>query len=201
MRPQTVNAMPKAVFFNKEKITKAVIDLIRTDGSENLTSRAIGKRLGCSVSPLFREYKNMEEIHADARKAAEKIFTDYLADSVNYEPAFKEFGIRLIRFSKEEPNLFHYLFLEKSGSSEVAHAIALECLKQTAASFELTPEQTEQIFDQEWTFACGLAMLCNKHPEVYTDERISLMLSTQFMAQVTLIKSGRNVINIEPKKK
>lgn len=193
--------MPKAVFFNKERITKAVIDIIRTDGSETLTSRAIGKRIGCSVSPLFREYKNMEEIHADARKAAEKIFTDYLADSVDYEPAFKEFGIRLIRFSREEPNLFHYLFLEKGGSSEVAHDIARECLKQTAASFGLTSEQTEQIFDQEWTFACGLAMFCSKNPELYTDERISYMLSAQFMAQLTLIKSGREVINIEPKHK
>ena len=44
-------------------------------------------------------------------------------------------------------------------------------------------------------------MLCNKNPEVYTDERISLSLSTQFMAQLTLIKSGREVVNIEPKKK
>ncbi len=193
--------MPKAVYFNKEKITKAVIDLIRSDGAEILTSRAIGKKLGCSVSPLFREYKNMEEIHADARKAAEKIFSDYLADAVNYDPAFKEFGIRLIRFSREEPNLFHYLFLGKGGSSEVAHTIALACLKQTAASFGLTPEQTEQIFDQEWTYACGLAMLCNKNPEVFSDEIISLKLSTQFMAQLTLIKSGRNIVNIEPKHK
>lgn len=191
--------MPKAVYYNKERIIKAVIDIIRKDGSESLTSRTIGKNLGCSVSPLFREYRNMEEIHDDARKAAEKIFTDYLADSVNYNPAFKEFGVRLIRFSKEEPNLFHYLFLEKGSSGEVAHAIAQECLKQTAETFGLTPEQTEMIFDQEWTFACGLAMLCSKNPEVYNDDTVAYMLSAQFMAQLSLIKSGREVVNIEPK--
>ena len=50
--------------------------------------------------------------------------------------------------------------------SEVAHAIARECLKQTEATSELTPEQSEQIFDQEWTFACGLAVLCNRNPDV-----------------------------------
>ena len=193
--------MPKAVYYTKEKITEAVIDLIRKDGSESLTSRSIGKKLGCSVSPLFREYKNMEEIHADARKAAEKVFSDYLADSVNYEPAFKEFGIRLLRFSKEEPNLFHYLFLEKACSSDIAHKIAQECLKQTSASFNLTPEQSEQIFDQEWTFACGLAMLCNRNPEEYPDERISRMLSTQFMSLLILIKSEHKVVNIKPKEK
>lgn len=200
---QSINSkvMPKAVYYTKEKISKAVIDLIRKNGSESLTSRSIGKKLGCSVSPLFREYKNMEEIHADAQKAAEKIFSDYLADSVNYEPAFKEFGIRLLRFSKEEPKLFHYLFLEKGGSSDIAHKIAQECLKQTEASFNLTPEQSELIFDQEWTFACGLAMLCNRNPEEYPDERISRMLSTQFMAQLILIKSEHKIVNIEPQKK
>ena len=193
--------MPKAVYYNKEKIINAVIDLIRKDGSRSLTSRSIGNKLGCSVSPLFREYKNMEEIHADVRKAAETIFSDYLADSVNYEPAFKEFGIRLIRFSKEETNLFRYLFLDKGGSSEIVHKIAKECLTQTEASFNLTPEQSEQIFDQEWTFACGLAMLCNQNPDAYPDERISQMLSTQFMSQLILIKSEHKVVNIEPKAK
>ena len=38
--------MPKAVYYTKEKITKAVIDLIRKNGSESLTSRSIGKKLG-----------------------------------------------------------------------------------------------------------------------------------------------------------
>lgn len=193
--------MPKAISFTRERITKAVIDIIRSDGFESLTSRVIARRLGCSVTPLFREYRNMEEIQVDARKAAEKIFSDYLADAWQYEPAFKEFGIRLIRFSREEPNLFRYLFLEKGGSGEVAHAIARKCLEQTESTFELTPEQTEQIFNQEWTFACGLAVLCNKNPETYTDEFVSRMLSTQFMSQLILIKSEHRVVNIEPKRK
>ena len=193
--------MPKTVYYSKEKIIGAVIDIIRKNGSQSLTSRSISKKLGCSVSPLFREFKNMEEIHAEVRKAAEKIFSDNLADSVNYEPAFKEFGIRLLRFSKEEPNLFHYLFLENGSSSEIAHKIAQECLKQTGASFHLTPEQSEQIFDQEWTFACGLAMLCSRNPEEYPDERISRMLSTQFMSQLILIKSEHKVVNIKPREK
>ncbi|MBQ3765155.1 MAG: TetR/AcrR family transcriptional regulator [Bacteroidales bacterium] len=193
--------MPKAISFTREKITRAVIDIIRSDGSESLTSRAIARRLGCSVTPLFREYRNMEEIHADARKAAEMLFSDFLADASLYEPAFKEFGIRLIRFSREEPNLFRYLFLEKGGSSEIAHAIGRECLKQTESTFELTPEQSDRIFNQVWTFACGLAALCSKSPEVYTDGLVSQMLSTQFMAQLILIKSEHRVVSIEPMRK
>ena len=74
---------------------------------------------------------------------------------------------------------------------------------RTAIFKELQYHQTEGISytDQEWIFACGLAMLCNRNPEEYPDERISRMLSTQFMAQLILIKSEHKVINIEPKEK
>ena len=102
--------MPKQEQYTKEIIIREAIGIIRSDGIEALTARSLSKRLGCSVAPLFHKYENMEELTADVRKAAGNIVNDFLADAVNYQPAFKEFGLRLIRFSKEEPNLFHYLF-------------------------------------------------------------------------------------------
>lgn len=190
--------MPKQVQFTKEIIIKAAIEIIRSEGIEALTARSLSKKLGCSVAPLFHKYSNMEELTADVRKAAGKIVYDYLADAVNYEPAFKEFGVRLVRFSKEEPNLFHYLFLDKNGSTEYADAIAKDCLVQTKSSFEVTEEQALFIYAQIWPFVCGLAQLCNKNTEIYTDECISRMLSTQFQALMMLTKSGREVENIKP---
>lgn len=193
------DAMPKQVQFTKEIIINAAIEILRSDGIEALTARSLSKKLGCSVAPIFNKYANMEELMADVRKASGKIVSDYLADAVNYEPAFKEFGLRLVRFSKAEPNLFHYLFLGKNGSAEYADAIAKECLTQTKSSFEVTDDQTSFIYAQIWPFVCGLAQLCCKNPEIYTDECISRMLSTQFQALMMFVKSGREVENIVPK--
>ena len=192
------DAMPKQVQFTKEIIINAAIEILRSDGIEALTARSLSKKLGCSVAPLFHKYANMEELTADVRKAAGKIVANYLADAVNYQPAFKEFGLRLVSFSKEEPNLFHYLFLDKNGSTEHADAIAKECLVQTKSEFELSNEQAAFIYAQIWPFVCGLAQLCNKNPEIYTDECISKMLSTQFQALMMFVKSGREVENVEP---
>lgn len=192
------DAMPKQVQFTKEIIINAAIEILRSDGIEALTARSLSKKLGCSVAPIFNKYANMEELMADVRKASGKIVSDYLADAVNYEPAFKEFGLRLVRFSKAEPNLFHYLFLDKNGSTEYADAIAKECLVQTKSEFELSDEHTTFIYAQIWPFVCGLAQLCNRNPEIYNDECVSRMLSTQFQALKMLVKSGCEVENIQP---
>lgn len=48
----------------------------------------------------------MEELLGEVRKTAQIQFMNYVADSVKYVPAFKEFGMRLIRFSREEPELY-----------------------------------------------------------------------------------------------
>jgi len=190
--------MPRKASFTKENIITAAIKIIREQGSEALSARSICKEMNCSVSPLFTIYKNMEEISIDVRKAAEDIFSKYVADVTDYLPAFKEFGIRLVQFSKIEPNLFHYIFLEKGSNTVSSDEKALECLKQTEAAFGLTKEQAEFLYHQLWPFSCGLAHLCNKNPEIYTDDMISQMLTTQFMALLMLIKSGKEVTNITP---
>lgn len=190
--------MPRQAQFSKESIIDVSIGIIRTQGAEALSARSICKEMGCSVSPLFRAYSNMEEIFTDVRKTAEKIFSDYVDDVCEYVPAFKEFGDRLVSFSREEPNIFRYLFLDRNSVSQVATDKAMECLSQTEESFRLTPEQAEYIYRQLWTFICGLAQLVNKDPDTYSEAHVSEMLSTQFTAMHMLIKSGRAIENIHP---
>ncbi|MDO5442781.1 MAG: GNAT family N-acetyltransferase [Bacteroidia bacterium] len=190
--------MPKHVQYTKDSIVNASIETLRAEGIGALTARAISKRMGCSVAPLFRTFSNMDDLMDSVRQKAEDIFRGYMEDSVRYSPAFKEFGIRLIRFSKEEPDLFHFLFLEKDRHSGVADVIAGECLKQTAMDFGLTEEQTEFVYGQIWPFACGLAQLSRNNIEQYTEEHVSQLLSTQFTALISLVKSGRDVVAVEP---
>lgn len=190
--------MPKQVQYTKDDIVNASVGILRSQGSEALTARAIGKSLGCSVGPLFRSFTNMDDLMDSVRERAEEILRAYIAGSVHYRPAFKEFGLRLVRFSKENPNLFHYLILEKGSRDCTADEIARECLKQTAADFDLTREQTDFVFEQIWPYTCGLAQLCVKNPETYTEERVSRALTNQFMALLMLVRSGREIMVMEP---
>lgn len=191
--------MSRKVLYTKQQIVLVAIEIIRKEGSSNLSSRSIGKALGCSVSPIFRTYSTMDDLLADVRKEVEQIFLQYVSDVCDFHPAFKEFGMRLIRFSKLEPRLFAFMFLESEGRREYVDEVARRCLEQTKVECGITSEQAEYLYSQSWPYVLGLASLCNKDPGIFTEEYVSYSLSMQFAALIGLVKSGRTVENIEPR--
>ena len=193
--------MPRKAFFSKQEIIDKALEILRQQGPEAISARSLCKALGCSVSPLFTVYKNMDELFSDLHAAAEKLFENYMADVSDYQPAFKEFGMRLVKFSREEPQLFHYLFLDKNSESIVADRKARECLQNIEGEYDLSEEQGLELYFQMWVFACGLSALCNKNPQKYSDSDISYLLSLQFSSVLTFLKSGREVLDITPIKK
>ena len=190
--------MPRSAFFSKETVAGAGLEIVREQGIDALTARALGKQLGCSLSPIFTVFKDMDEIHTAVRQAAADLFADYVKDVLDYQPAFKEYGMRLIRFAKEQQNIFQ-LFLERGNSLlENAPLMALKCLDEIKESYQLTDKQILILYRQLWAFTCGIAVLATQSPEDYPDEVISGMISTQFISTLSFLKSGRPVVNVTP---
>ena len=57
--------MPPKTIVSKKDVLKASVELIKDEGVEQLNARNIAKRLNCSTNPLFRIYRNMEELKKD----------------------------------------------------------------------------------------------------------------------------------------
>ena len=190
--------MPRSAFFSREAIAEAGLEVIRRYGVDALTARALGKQLGCSLSPIFTVFKDMDEIHTAVRQAAAALFADYVRDVHDYQPAFKEYGMRLIRFAKQEQNIFQ-LFLEQGNSLlENAPLMALKCLDEIKESYQLNDDQVLILYRQLWAFTCGIAVLATQSPEDYPEELISGMISTQFISTLSFLKSGKPVVNVTP---
>ena len=190
--------MPRSAFFSKETIAAAGLEVIRAQGVDALTARSLGKQLGCSLSPIFTVFEDMDEIRIAVRQAAAALFSDYVEDVLDYQPAFKEYGMRLIRFAKQEQNIFQ-LFLERGNSLlDNVPAMALKCLDEIKESYQLTDDQVRVLYRQLWAFTCGIAVLATQAPEDYPEELISGMISTQFISTLSFLKSGRPVVNITP---
>lgn len=190
--------MPRSAFFTKGRIAEAGLEIVRRDGAEALTARSLGKELGCSVSPIFTVFDNMEEIRTGVRKAAMDLFDAYVEDVTCYVPAFKEFGMRLIRFAKNEQNLFRMLFLDKDSSEKTRPEKARECLAEIERGYGLSHEQTNVLFRQIWPLACGLAVLGIQNPDDYNEDTVSEILSCCFTSMMHFLKSGKEVVNITP---
>ena len=190
--------MPRQPRFSKEDIVAAGLRIVRASGFESISARALGKELGTSSSPMFTMFKDMNEVMGAIRAAAENVFIARMEGVTDYFPAFKEFGLRLVAFAKEDSNIFQMLFLGKDSRPEIAECIARECLGSAEQGYGLTSEQAEMLFRQMWPVACGIAALCVKHHDDYPEEMVSKTLSYHFAGIMSIIKSGREAEDVKP---
>ena len=169
--------MPRVSSYSKEDIVAAGLKLVRRNGESALTARNLAQELGCSTSPIFTAFDNIEEIKLAVRKAASAAFLEYEEGALDFVPAFKEYGMRLVRFAKEEQNLFKMLFLNPEAAQDGLVAQASACVDAFVNDYGLTEEQAMILFNQTWTFSCGLALLNASGAEALSDQEISDQLS------------------------
>ena len=193
--------MARPPIFTKEAVLKAAIEVVRRDGEEALTARNIGKALGSSPRPLFTLFENMESVRAAVRTEATRLYCEYVADSLDYVPAFKEYGLRLVRFGVEEYNLFRFIFLNSDLKMEDFGVPFAACRDAFVDDYNLTAEQAGRLVNTVWTFACGLATLIHTGVVDMSDEEISDALSEQFVGLLSFIRSGKDVHGLVPKKR
>lgn len=193
--------MARPSTYTKEAVLKAAIEVVRRDGEEALTARNIGKALGSSSRPLFTLYDNMDSVRADVRKEAVKLYSEYVSDCLDYVPAFKEYGLRLVHFGIREYNLFRMIFFSPDLKLEDFGAPLKACRDAFVTDYELTVGQADKLVNISWTFVIGLAALVHTGAIHLTDEQISDNLSVQFVGALMFIKSGRDVHGLTPHKR
>lgn len=101
----------------KETITlQMILDtafaMTREEGFANVTARKVAAKAGCSTQPIFRVYKNMDELWSAVYQKAADFFRDYysLYPRMGKAP-FVNLGMAYIAFAREEKNLFELLFV------------------------------------------------------------------------------------------
>lgn len=101
----------------KETITIQMIldtafSMTREEGFANVTARKVAAKAGCSTQPIFRVYKNMDELWSAVYEKAVAFFQDYysLFPRTGKTP-FANLGMAYIAFAREEGHLFELLFL------------------------------------------------------------------------------------------
>lgn len=176
--------MPPKFLFTKEEIISAAVEVVRENGADGLTARALAAKLGCSVKPIFGAFKNMEEVRTEVIKAAEKIYRDRLAKSTENKniPPYKATGTEYIKFAKDDRELFKLLFMRSRISEEDREAeetAPLIALIQKSTGFD---EKTAFLFHLEtWVFVHGIATMIATDYLEWDDEFISRSLSDCFL--------------------
>lgn len=176
--------MPPKAKFTKAEIIEAALNIVRTEGYEALTSRALGTYLGSSARPIFTVFKNMEEVQQVMIEAAKNLYKEYVNKGLTAEHPFKGVGTQYILFSVNEPKLFQLLFMaEQKQIPDLSGVLPLidesygDILLSIQKDYEISELSAKKLYQHFWIYTHGIASLCATKMCRFTGEEISTMIT------------------------
>lgn len=189
--------MPPKAKFSREEIIDAAIDIVREDGFDALTSRALGTKLGSSARPIFTVFQNMEEVQQEVIITAKQKYREYISKGLSQDLAFKGVGMEYILFSINEPKLFQLLFMtEQPQIPDLTGVLPLiddsyeQILRSIQSGYEIDKSAAEILYRHLWIYTHGIATLCATNMWRFTDEEISSMIRQVCISILKSIKAG-----------
>ena len=191
--------MPPKAKFTKAQITEAAFGILREEGMENLTARALGAKLGSSACPIFTAFANMEEVQQTAIAAAKALYKEYVEKGLSETPAFKGVGMQYIQFAVHEPKLFRRLFMtEQTTVPDFDRVLPLidqsyaEILASITENYGVTNTAAQRLYSHLWIYTHGIASLCATKMCRFTEEEISDFLTEVFVSLLKKCKEEQN---------
>lgn len=201
--------MPPKAKYTREEIIEIAFQMAREKGIDAVVARELGKKLGTSSSPIFTAFKNMEELQLAVRDRAMQEFENFIKEALNFTPAFKYVGVKMVQFAMQEPKLFQLLYMREHEESQKFEDLVKElgdtvdvCLDVIEKDYELTRVEAEVLFQQVWLHTFSICVLAANKVCHFKPVEISEMLSMEFQGILMLIKSGRfQVVEVIDKKR
>ena len=103
--------MAKKVVFNSDIIIQKAFDFVIEKGIDSLSARELAKYIGCSTQPLFKAFKNMDDIKDRLEDKMDNYYINFAKDIISEEDYLFTKNYAYIIFALKEPNLFKALFL------------------------------------------------------------------------------------------
>lgn len=188
--------MPPKPKCTRSQVIDAALELVSQKGINALTAKELGRALNSSATPIFTVFSSMGEVQSEVKKAAMKRFESYVHKLGSEMPVFKQVGMQMILFAKEEPHLYELIFMSKHSNVKsfddiYAHlgTVADECLESIQKNYGLSLSDAKRLFEHSWVHTYGIGTLCATGMCNLSDEEISKMLTQDFSAMMMLLKS------------
>ncbi|MBE6890241.1 MAG: TetR/AcrR family transcriptional regulator [Ruminococcaceae bacterium] len=190
--------MPPKPKFTREEIVKAALGIAADKGLKALTSRELGAALGSSARPIFTVFSSMSEVLDEVRKAALAEFASYAKKAEGFTPIFKQVGLQMILFAAEQPKLYRLIYMSEKPEAKTFEDVfehlgdvAVQCVDIIQKDYDLSYSEAKQLFMHTWIYTYGIGALIATGMCKFNPDEVQDMLSCEFVAMLTLIKSGK----------
>lgn len=191
--------MPPKAKFTRAEIIEAAFHIVKTDGIDALTSRALGACLGSSARPIFTVFKNMDEVQQAVIDSAKALYKQYVNQGLTWEHPFKGVGTQYILFSIHEPKLFQLLFMtEQPNVPDLSGVLPLieesygEILLSIQNDYAISEASAEKLYRHLWIYTHGIAALCSTKMCRFTSDEISSMITEVCTGLLKHMKEYKN---------
>lgn len=184
--------------FDKNLVVSKSKDYIDKFGIHEVSIRNLAKFIGCSTQPIFRLYKNSEELMKDVYQAIEEFYESFVSEISNQiEIPFLGLGVGYINFAKAHPNLFYAMFMgsyfEKTNlldffQNEESDTVVL----QMPQSIGLSKENCRVLLRDIWLLTHGIATMIYTKQVQYNDQEIKEILYQGFYGFIAILMEKEN---------
>lgn len=178
--------MPRAPRYSSEQIIDAAFAIVREDGEEALSARALAARLGCSVKPIFGQFAGMDEVRHAVWRRAHEAYNDFIADAMRRrsDKPYLSSGLAYVDFARTEPRLFAMLFMRPRTDEEMAQAErdAVPIVELVATQLGVGYERAFDFHMQLWVYVHGLATMIASRYLIWDAEFVERSTSQVYLA-------------------
>lgn len=174
------------VRIKKEDIIKGTIKFIKENGIENLSARTLARSIKCSTQPLFKQFKNMDDLKEQVFNDVNKIHKSMIdKGKEKHDIPFIGIGLAYIEFAKKEPNLFRFLFLSNNTKcnnildmvDSVEGQEYIDLITQTTG---IPTELSKQLYVNIWLIIHGIACMISTDKNAISEGECETILVDAF---------------------
>lgn len=180
--------------FDKEMIISKSINYIDENGIDEITVRNLANHIGCSTQPIFRIYKNSDDLLKDVYCAIENFYEEFIANAIEQtDIPFLGMGIGYIAFAQKHPNLFYVLFLsshyQKGSLLDFFQNVESDTvITEMSSQIGLSKELCRLLLRDIWLLTHGIATMIYTKQVNYHDNEIKEILSHGFYGIIAILK-------------
>jgi AcrR family transcriptional regulator len=128
--------MPPKVRFGRDQIIDAAFNIVRKEGWQGLSARAIAEKLKSSTRPIYTHFNSMKDLEDEVVKKAMVLMEEYI-NQTRTGDMWTDQGLGSVLFAKHEKELFKAIIDEKH--NHLSRQFSLEIFNRTGENLKDYP--------------------------------------------------------------
>ena len=168
--------------FTKEAMVDAALRVVRSKGIDGLTAKTMADELGTSTQPIFTGFGSMVGVRQEVYSAAVRVYDSYTEAGLHEKIPFFGVGMQYIRFAREEPELYRFLFLTRTRDKKYSAMKSMRHLQKLVrptlmSVYHITAGEADIYFRDLWFVVHSLSTLIVTGDCPYSDQEIGHILT------------------------